>query len=120
MMNKCQQGKTGIVFIIILALIGVGVYIGLQYIPQRMEAGMVGSILENLEQNYAEQTPKSVDEVNKSIEKFLNINEMEALKDSFSVTKTDEGEFIVTVSYSRELNLIFQKKTIPFEKEIIL
>jgi len=43
-----QRGASTIGLIIILAVIGVGAYIGLQYIPQFIECGTVDTILSNI------------------------------------------------------------------------
>jgi len=114
-----QQGKTFIVLIIILALIGVGVYIGLQYIPHKMETGTVDSILDNIEKTYADTQPKNIGEIQGSIDKYLNINQKEELKDSFVITKENE-EYIIRVNLIRELNLIYKKISMKYDREIYL
>ena len=44
---------------------------------------------------------------------------MDDLRDSFKVTQ--DGEiYIVTVSYERELNLIYEKRPMKYEKTITL
>ena len=45
--QKTQRGASAVILIIILAILGAGVYIGLQYLPQYIEAGTVDSILLN-------------------------------------------------------------------------
>ena len=117
--QKSQQGISAIGLIIILAIIGAGAYIGLQYIPQYIEAGTVDSILANLEKAQEETPFSSAAEVTKSINKQLNMNQMEDLRDSFTVTQDGEA-YIVKVSYERELNLIYEKKPMPYEKTLTL
>jgi len=116
---RTQQGKSSIVLIIILALIGVGVYIGLQYIPQKMEAGAVDSILDDIEKTYAQAQPKNIAEIQGTIEKYLTINQKQDLIDSFEITK-ENGEYIIKVNLERELNLLYKKKTIKYNREIYL
>ena len=121
-MNPCQsmqRGASGIAALIILAIIGAGVYIGLQFIPQYIEAGTVDSILENIEKAHRRSPVSNADAVRSMINKQLNINQLDELKDSFKVTQDGEA-YIVRVSYEWELNLIYEKKPMKYEKAIIL
>lgn len=118
-MQKTQQGLSGIGVIILLAVIGAGAYLGLQYIPQYIEAGTVDSILANLEKSREETPFSSAADVSKMINKQLNLNQMEDLRDSFKVTQDGEA-YIVKVSYERELNLIYGKKPMPYERTLTL
>jgi hypothetical protein len=117
--QKNQQGASTVVIIIILALIGVGVYIGLQYIPQFIETGTVDTILENLETKHKESPFTSVHAVQKAINRQLNINQMEDLRDNFKVMEKGDA-YVVTVNYERELNLIYEKRTIQTSKSVTL
>jgi len=117
--QRTQRGASAIGIIIILAIIGAGAYIGLQYIPQYIEAGTVDSILSNIEQAHEESPVTSANKVRSMIEKQLDINQMDDLRDSFKVTQ-DEEIYIVTVSYERELNLIYEKKPMKYEKTLTL
>jgi uncharacterized membrane protein len=114
-----QRGASSIVLIIILALLGAGVYIGLQYLPQYIEAGTVDSILGSVEKAYDKSAVNSVKSIQDMIDKQLNMNQMNDLKDNFKVTQDGE-EYIIKVSYERELNLIYEKKPVKYEKSVIL
>ena len=114
-----QRGASAISLIIILALIGAGTFIALQYIPQYIEAGTVDSILSNIEQAHEETPVTSVNGIRNMIEKQLDINQMDDLRDSFKVTQ-DEGIYTITVNYERELNLIYEKKLIQYNKSLTL
>ena len=117
--KKTQQGASGIGTIIILAIIGACIYIGLQYIPQYMEAGTVDPILESI-QNAHKVTPvSSTRELEDMIDKQLNMNQLDDLRDSFKVTQDGET-YIVKVSFERELNLVYEKKPMKYEKTLIL
>jgi hypothetical protein len=118
-MQRAQQGISAIGLVIILAIIGAGVYIGLQYIPQYIEAGTVDSILANLEKAQEETPFSSAADVSKMINKQLNLNQMDDLRDSFKVTQDGEV-YIVKVSYERELNLIYERKPMPYERTLTL
>jgi hypothetical protein len=117
--QKKQQGASTVVVIIILALIGVGVYIGLQYIPQAIESGTVDTILESLETKHRESPFTSAHDVQKAINRQLDINQMEDLRDNFKVMEKGDA-YVVTVTYERELNLIYEKRTIQTSKSVTL
>ncbi|MGB5715792.1 MAG: DUF4845 domain-containing protein [Gammaproteobacteria bacterium] len=117
--QKTQQGISTIGFIILLAILGAGVYIGLQYIPQYIECSTVDSILENLEKTNRETPFSSEKGIQDMIGKQLEMNQMDDLRDSFKVTR-DGDMYIVRVSYERELNLIYERKPMKYEKVLPL
>ncbi|HUT42551.1 MAG TPA: DUF4845 domain-containing protein [Gammaproteobacteria bacterium] len=117
--KRTQHGASGIGLIIILAIIGACVFIGLQYIPQYMEAGTVDSILENIEKAHKVTPVSNTRVLEDMIDKQLNINQLDDLRDSFEVAQDGE-EYIVKVSFERELNLIYEKKPMKYEKTLIL
>ena len=117
--QRKQRGASAIGIIIILAIIGVGAYIGFQYLPLYIEAGTVDSILTSIENKDREKPVTSAQQIRGMIEKQLNMNQMEDLADSFKVTQ-DEEIFIVKVNYERELNLIYEKKLIITDKTLTL
>jgi hypothetical protein len=116
---RTQRGASPVILILILAILGAGVYIGLQYLPQYIEAGTVDSILGSVEKTYDKSAVNSVESVQGMIDKQLNVNQMNDLKDNFKVTQDGE-EYIIKVSYERELNLIYKKKPVKYEKTVIL
>ena len=117
--QRKQRGASAIGIIIILAIIGVGAYIGFQYLPLYIEAGTVDSILTSIENTDKEKPVTSAQQIRSMIEKQLNMNQMEDLANSFKVTQ-DEEIFIVNVNYERELNLIYEKKLIITDKTLTL
>lgn len=118
-MHKTQQGLSAIGLIIILAVFGAGAYIGLQYIPQFIECGTVDSILDSLEKAH-EKTPFSgTKDIRDRIDRQLGMNQMENLRDSFTVTQDGET-YTVKVSYERELNLIYEIRPIKYKKTLTL
>jgi len=110
-----QKGASAIVFIIVLALFGYAVYVGLQYIPQRIESGTVDSILDSIAENHKTTRVQNVSEILSAITRQLNVNQMDDMKDNFKVSKY-RGTYIIKVSYERELNLGYEIKTIQYEK----
>ncbi len=117
--QRKQRGASAIGIIITLAIIGVGAYIGFQYLPLYIEAGTVDSILTSIENTDKEKPVTSVQQIRGMIGKQLNMNQMDDLANSFKVTQ-DEEIFIVNVNYERELNLIYEKKLIITDKTLTL
>ena len=117
--QRKQRGASAIGIIITLAIIGIGAYIGFQYLPLYIEAGTVDSILTSIENADKEKPVTSAQQIRVMIEKQLDMNQMEDLADSFKVTQ-DEEIFIVNVNYERELNLIYEKKLIITDKTLTL
>ena len=117
--QRTQRGASAITLIIILAIIGAGTYIGLQYVPQYIEAGTVDSILSSIERAHEETPVRSTNKIRDMIDKQLNMNQMDDLRDNFTVTQDGEM-YIIKVSYERELNLIYEKKPMKYEKSITL
>ncbi|MGD8630281.1 MAG: DUF4845 domain-containing protein [Gammaproteobacteria bacterium] len=116
--QRTQRGASSVI-LIILVLLGAGVYIGLQYLPQYIEAGSVDSILDSVEKAYDKSAVNSVKSIQDMIDKQLNMNQMNDLKDNFKVTQ-DGDRYIIKVSYERELNLVYKKKPVTYEKIVIL
>ena len=114
-----QLGASPIAILIVLVIIGVGVFFGLQYVPQSMESGTVDKILSNVEKEHEESPFKNTNEIESRISNQLNINEMNAMMANVKITEEGEG-FVIKVNYERELNLIYEKKIKPYEKILIL
>ena len=110
-----QKGASAIVFIIVLAIFAYAVYVGLQYIPQRIESGSVDSILDSISANHKTTPVQNVSEILSAITRQLNVNQMDDMKDNFKVSKY-RGTYIIKVNYERELNLGYETKTIQYEK----
>jgi hypothetical protein len=112
-----QQGG-GLLTVIILLVLAGGVYFGMQYIPQYMEAGTVDSILESIEKEH-KTSPTTKKIVESAIEKRLTVNNLQDLQKDFQVAEKN-GKLIVTVHYERELNLIYEKKKVVFDRRLEL
>ena len=65
------------------------------------------------------RTQQMQENLRSMIDKQLNMNSMDDMQDNFTVTQVDET-YIVKVSYERELNLIYEKKPIKYEKSLTL
>ena len=116
---RAQKGGSTISLIITLVIIGVGAFIGIQYIPQRIEAGTVGAILDEIRRDHMAHPVTNMNQIQSAIDKQLNVNEMNDMKRSFEVAHNGRA-YIVSAKYERELNLIYTTKQIQYEKSVIL
>lgn len=117
--QKRQDGASAIGIILILAIIGVGAYIGFQYIPLFIETGTVDSVLTRIEETNEKKPFSSARQIRDLIDKQLGMNQMDELAEAFSVTKYEQT-YTVNVYYERQLDLIYEKKTIETDKTITL
>jgi len=114
-----QQGASPIAMIIVLFIVGYGLYIGLQYVPQMIESRSIDSILSNMETTQKSDPVTTVDDAKTRVIKMLQINEMNDMTDGFTV-KQRNGKITITFSYDRELNLGYEIKPIHYEKSVSL
>ena len=117
--QKKQMGASAFALIIILVIFGYGFYVGLQYTPQHFESGTVESILDSIEQKHKVNPVRNVNEITSAINRQLDVNQMNDMKDNFYVRQNGDT-YIIEVSYERELNLIYEKKPMKYEKSITL
>ena len=117
--NRSNSGSSTISLVITLVIIGVGAFIGVQYSPQRIEAGTVGSILDDIKRDHMKHPVTSMADLQRAIEKQLNINEMNELKNDIEVSYNGRA-YIITAKYERDLNLIYETKQIHYEKSVVL
>lgn len=116
---KQQRGASAIGTIIILAVLGYGAYLGIQYVPQVIESKSIDSILESMQTTQKTDPVGSKDEARAKVIKLLQINEMNDMTDQFAVEQSD-GQFTVKFNYDRELNLGFKKEPIHYAKSVTL
>ncbi len=114
-MQRKQKGASVIGLIIMLAILGYGVYLGLQYIPLYVESGTVNSILDNIEANHKASPVRSVYEIQTAINRQLDVNQMNDMKDKFYVTENGRT-YTIEVGYEREINLGYKIKKLKYEK----
>ena len=121
-MNKLpnqQKGASAIAVLLFLLLLGYAVYIGIQYVPQAIEARAIDSILTNLKSENKMDRITDEQEVKSKVTRLLQINEMNDMTKSFKVRRVSGG-LTVTFSYDRELNLGFKKHPMHYEKILVL
>ena len=114
-----QQGASAIFTVIVLAVLGYGVFIGFQYVPQAIEAKAIESVLTSLEADNRAERFNSASAIKEKVISGLQINEMNDMTDKFSVKKT-KGKFVVKFDYERELNLIYKIQPMPYAQTVTL
>jgi hypothetical protein len=114
-----QSGASAIGTVIMLAIIAYGVYVGIQYLPQQIEASTVDSILGSLRSSQQLNPAISVEELRARLDSQLDVNQLNDMKDNFRVSHFG-GRFVIDVSYKRELDLLFEKKVIQHERSVPL
>lgn len=114
-----QKGASAIFTLIVLVLLGYGVYIGIQYVPQMIESKSIDSILSNVKDVNQKDRIDSVEEAKTRVISLLQINEMNDMTDSLDVKQWD-GKITITFIYDRELNLIYKTKPMHYEKTLSL
>ena len=114
-----QRGASAIGTIIMLAILGYGVFIGFQYVPQAIESRSIDSILQTVDSANKSGSINSVQAAQERVVSLLQVNEMNDMTDDFTVTEQDGG-INITFSYDRELNLIYKIQPMPYKKIMIL
>ena len=116
---KQQKGASAIATIIFLALLGYAIYIGIQYVPQAIESKAIDSILSSIQMDNTTDRITNEQEAKTRLVKLLQVNEMNDMANSFKV-KTEKGAITIAFSYDRELNLVFKKRPMHYEKSLVL
>jgi len=114
-----QKGASAIVTLILLVVLGYAVYIGIQYVPQMIEAKSIDSVLRNVQDAHKTESIESVEEARTRVINLLQINEMNDMTDNFDV-KQRAGKITITFNYDRELNLIYKTEQMHYEKTLTL
>jgi hypothetical protein len=114
-----QAGASAVGTVILLVIAAYGVFVGLQYVPQLIESSSVGSILNSIEHEHRAEPLRSAQALRGKVDNHLSINQLNHLRDSFSVREFG-NDYIVEVSYERELNLLYETKTIKYENSLTL
>lgn len=114
-----QKGASIIGTIIVLAVLGYVAYLGMQYVPQFIEAKSIDSILHTLDADNTMDPASSEDDAKERIIKLLQINEMDDMIPNFSFRDRD-GKITVKVKYERKLDLLYTVKPMLYEKSVEL
>jgi len=112
-----QKGASAIVTIILLVVFGFAAYVGIQYVPQAIESKSIDSILDTMQTTQSVNPVRTVQAAQTKLVGLLQINEMNDMTDSFKIEQKDGG-IVVNISYDRELNLIYKKHPMHYEKTL--
>ena len=121
-MNKLpakQKGASAIGTIIMLAVLGFGVYVGIQYVPQIIESKSIDSVLRTMEDTQSSDRVSTIVDARNKVIRLLQINDMNDMTDSLTVEKGDGG-ITVAFNYDRELNLIYKIQPMQYRKKVRL
>lgn len=114
-----QFGKSMIGNLLVLALIGLGVWVGIQFIPMKIEEGTMNTILDKVEQRHFATPYQSEADLWGIIDRHLNINEKRDMRQYFRIQRRGTS-YIVTVEYDRELNLVLTSMDMDYRNELLL
>lgn len=117
--GRKQAGASKISNILWLAILGFGVYLGIQYVPHFLEIKTLDSVLDSLVNGQMSNPAASAQEVTSRITSQLNINQKDNLRSAFKV-REDGRNITVTAIYDWELNLLYEKKPMHFERSVNL
>ena len=103
---KNQAGLTAIGLILILILVGLGVYIILRVAPTYIEALSVGDVVNSLKKEL-DLKEKPRDEIYNMIKKRLDVNDIKSVeKDNIKIQKT-VNDVTVTIDYEARVPLFW-------------
>jgi len=114
-----QQGASKISNLLLLAILGFGIYLGIQYVPHYLEIKTLDAVLDSLVNGQMSNPAASAQEVTSRISSQLNINQKDNLRSAFKV-REDGRSITVTAIYDWELNLLYEKKPMLYERSINL
>lgn len=115
-----QRGGSVIGLIITLAIIGWGVFVAIQYVPQHIEWITVSDVLDKVVESHRQHPMNGAEAVWTVIDRQLYVNECGDLKEVFSVAPALSGGYSVTARYERPLNLLFTERQITHDKTVEL
>jgi hypothetical protein len=114
-----QNGGSAIVNLIVLAIVAYGIFVGIQYAPQWIESRAVKTILDDMKRTQSTDPVGSVSDARAKVIKLLQVNEMNGMTESFEVSRTSGG-FVITFSYERELNLLYETRAVHYQQSVNL
>lgn len=120
-MQQTMAGQRGsAAFTIILVLIAAyAAFLGIQYVPIKVEASSMDSILDSLVASQKASPARDASAVSTKIESSLYVNQMSDMKKHFDIYE-QRGEVTVTVKYERELNMGYGTRIVRYDKSISL
>lgn len=115
-----QRGGSAIGLVLTLAVIGYGVFVAIQYVPQHIEWITVSDVLDKVAESNRQHKLTGAEGVWAVIDRQLYVNERGDLKEVFTVAPAPNGGYLVSARYERPLNLLYTEKPILHDKSIEL
>jgi len=115
-----QRGGTVVELAVFLVAAAYCVYVAIQYYPQMAESSRLENILENVAEQYRRNHFTGEDQVWDALDRQLDMNGMRNPHAEFRVIAGPRNSFEVSVQYTRDLNLLFAKKSIEHSKSVTL
>jgi hypothetical protein len=123
MMKKtAQQQQTGgslLGNIILLALFAYGVFVGIQYVPMLLESKSLDSMLDTIESQHVSNNYESSHQVEQAVKSILNLNQMDDMFQHVKIRQSHPN-ISIEIDYERELDLLYEKKTLHYSKVLDL
>lgn len=114
-----QVGASAIGTVLVLVILAYGIFVGIQWVPQIIESSSVDSVLNSIESTHRSDPVRSAQAVRTLIDNHLQINQMQDLKEVFTVREW-ANDYVIEVSYERQLNLLYETRTLHYEKSLTL
>lgn len=115
-----QRGGSAIGLVVTLAVIGYGVFVAIQFVPQHLEWVTVSDALDKVQESHRIRPLRNTQDVWSIVDKHLYINERGDLKEVFNVGPGSDGGLAVSARYQRSLNLLFTDYPITHAKTVEL
>lgn len=114
-----QVGASAIGTVLLLVILAYGIFVGIQWVPQIIESSSVDSVLNSIESTHRSDPVRSAQAARTLIDNHLQINQMQDLKEVFTVREW-ANDYVIEVSYERQLNLLYETRTLHYEKSLTL
>jgi len=115
-----QRGGTVLELIVFLAIAAYGVYVAAQYYPQMRESSALESVLQSVAEQYRRDHFTGEDQIWDAIDRQLDLRDMRNPHAEFKVIGGERGSFEVSVHFTRDLDLLFTKKSIEHTRSVSL
>ena len=116
---KARQHGSAVFTVFLLLILAYGVYLGIQYVPLKVESSSMDSILESLEVTQKGDPVWDPAAAGDKVSNALYVNQMTDMRKHFDISQRG-SKVIVRVKYERDLNLLFFTTRIVYDKSVTL
>jgi len=114
-----QLGGSLLSNLFFIAVLAYGAYLGIQYVPQALEARSVQTTLDSMLSSHEANPVPNAQVALDRLHNMLNMSDLDYMAESFQV-KQKGGAIVVTARYDRELDMLYRTRTINYEKSVTL